>query len=654
MTDIERIHELVNICNYHNNLYHNLNKPEIENREYNLLFDELKALELKTNVILSNSPTQRAGFTVISNLPKVKHEIPLLSLDKIKELPKLVKWLGDKQGILMLKMDGGTGKVTYNQTTVRQLVTRGDSETNIGEDISHNIGSIRNIPLSIADADELQITGENFMRYSSFNDLNSTIKNSKDKYSHPRNVANGSVGLLDSKICSERKIEFCAFNIVKGNKFETKQEQLEWLKSQGFYTVQYWMVTKVNLKETVESIIDMIPTFDFPIDGLVLSYNDIAYGESLGKTSHHYNSGMAFKFEDDWYSTTYDYTEWNTSRTGRIVPKGIFTFIKMDGADHDRATLHNLDRFKAMQLGHGDSIQTSKRNKIIPAIENNITRSNTEVIPTKCPTCGGEVEIKLLANTHDLYCLNEDCDAKLLKKLKHFVSKQCFNISDIGEATLDAFIEKEFITNYMDIFKIARFKKEILSLDGFGQKSYDSMIIAIEKSKNIEMSALITSIGISNVGFGTSKRIAKYFNNDINKFLEATKSHHIFMNVEDIGATTAYDIYNYFDNIDNMNLFKELLSIITITKPEVKVVSEANDNPFKSKKVYGTGSFANFKKEELKTLIESLGCEFASGYAKSLDYLIVGSLKGSGKEDKAKVDGIKILGEMEFMQMIGR
>jgi DNA ligase (NAD+) len=652
MDKVQRIKELVKECNYHCNLYYNDNKPVLDNREYNLLYDELKSLEETTGVILSDSPTQRAGYPVVSSLPKVKHEIPLLSLDKIKEIPKLVKWLGNQEGVLMLKMDGGTGSLDYINGEVTQALTRGDSTTNIGEDISHNIVSIKNIPKSIGLTIPTRVIGENFMRYSSFNEINSKIKKEEDKYSHPRNLANGSVGLLDSKLCKERNIEFCAFNIIKGNTFETKQDQLQWLKSQGFLTVPYWMVTKDNLKETIETIIDLIPTFDYPIDGLVLSYNDIAYGESLGQTNHHYNSGMAFKFEDEFYTTTYDHTEWNTSRKSKIVPKGIFKSIKMDGADHDRATLHNLDRFRNMRLGYGDTIQTSKRNKIIPAIENNITRSNTEQVPTECPTCGFKAEIRLVSNTHDLFCTNPNCEAKLLQKLKHFISKQCFNISDIGEATLDVFIENEFIENYMDIFKITKFKKEILSLDGFAPKSYNKMLEAIEKSKTIEFSALITSLGISNVGSGTSKRIAKYFSNDINKFLAATKSHHIFMNIEDIGATTAYDIYSYFQDEENMNLFNELLSIITIKQAEEKKVVEVSDNPFKGITLYPTGKFS-LKKEELKIKLEELGAIVESGYKKSLGMLIAGGdTSKSGKVDRAIADGVKVVSEEFLMQYI--
>ena len=652
MDKIQRIHELVSLLNKACHAYYNLNEPIMENREYNNLFEELESLEKETNIILSNSPTQRAGYPVVSNLPKVKHDIPLLSLDKVKEISKLIKWLGDKQGVLMLKLDGGTGKSTY-QKTFKQLVTRGDSETNIGEDISHNVHSIKNIPLTINDENEIQVIGENFMRYSSFNELNAKIKNPNEKYANPRNLANGSVGLLDAKVCKERNIEFCAFNILKGNKFKTKVEQLEWLKSQGFNTVQYWMVTKDTLEETINQIIEDIAAFDYPIDGLVLTYNDIKYAESLGKTNHHYNGSISFKFEDSFFKTEYLYTEWNTSRFGKIVGTGIFQPVQIEGTKVTRATLHNLDRFWKLKLGKSDVVEVTKRNKIIPAIENNITRSGTEEIPTKCPVCKGKIEIKKVVNTHDLFCLNPDCDAKLLKKMKHFVSKQCFSISDIGEASLEVFINKGFINYYIDIFRLKEFKKEIISLPGFGVRSFNKMIKAIENAKTIKMSSLIASLGIKNVGFGSSKRLEKFFDNDINAFLEATKSYHNFMSIEDFGETTAMSVYSYFQDEDNIRLFKELLQIVNIIGKEGKQEVNNTDGIFANCKIYATGKFSNYKKDELKQIIESLGGEFTSGYAKSLNYLVEGSLKSSSKVDKAIKDGIPVLSEDEFMRMIG-
>jgi len=653
MYKIERIQELVSLLNNACDAYYNLNSPIMENREYNTLFDELKSLEESTNIILSNSPTQRAGYKVVSNLPKIKHDIPLLSLDKIKEIPKLVKWLGDKQGVLMLKIDGGTGKVTY-QKTFKQLVTRGDSETNIGEDISHNVNSIKNIPLAIDDEEEIQVVGENYMKYSSFNELNAKIKNPDDKYANPRNLANGSVGLLDAKVCKNRNIEFCAFNIIKGNKFETKLGQLEWLKSQGFDVVQYWVVDKNNLEEIINKIIEDIPSFDCPIDGLVLTFNDIKYAESLGRNNHHYNGSISFKFEDNWFKTTYLYTEWNTSRFGKIVGTGIFQPVNIEGTEVTRATTHNLDRFWQLKLGKDDVIEISKRNKIIPAIENNITRSGTEEIPKECPTCKGKVEVRKIVNTHDLFCLNPDCDAKLLKKLKHFVSKQCFNITDIGEASLEVFIDKGFITCYMDIFKLEKFKKDIISLPGFALKSYNKMIKAIDDSKSIKMCSLIASLGIKNVGFGKAKILEKHFNNDINAFLNTIGSYRNFMNIEDFGETTAMSIYSYFKDEDNMKQFKELLNVVNVVKEEERRESVNTDNYFAGKKTYATGSFANYKKDELKKLLESLGATFTSGYAKSLDCLIEGSLKSSSKVDNAKKDGIRVISEDEFIKMIGR
>jgi len=651
MGNIDRLQELTNQLNIACNAFHNLNKPTMENREYNLLFEELESLEQQLGVILSDSPTQRAGYKIVSDLPKVKHEIPLLSLGKIKEVPKLVKWLGNEEGILMLKIDGGTGKATYKQTC-KQLATRGDSETNIGEDISHNIGSIKNIPLLINDLDELQIVGENFMRYSSFNEINSRIENPDDKYANPRNLANGSVGLLDSKACKERNIEFCAFNIIKGNKFKTKQEQLEWLKSQGFDIVQYWMVTKDNLEEIIAQIIEDIPTFDYPIDGLVLSFNNIEYGLSLGEVAHHPNHSISFKFEDSWFKTKYLYTEWNTSRLGRIIGTGIFQPVNIEGSEVARATTHNLDIFRNLKLGKDDIIEISKRNKIIPAIENNITRSNTEQLPTECPTCKGEVEIRLEAKTNNLYCINPSCEAKLTQKLKYFVSKQCFNISDLGEATLEAFIDNGFIENYMDIFKLERYKKEIVKMNGFGSKSFNKLMVALENAKQISMTSLISSLGIKNVGFGSSKRLTKHFDNDISTFLEATKSYRNFVNIDDFGDITANSICDYFQDEENMKMFLELLEFVSIKKEEKKEVLNV-DSVLNGLKLYCTGTFESHKKEELKSIVESLGGEFANGFNKSLDFLVVGKLKGSSKTQKALDAGIKVLQEDEFLAMIG-
>ncbi|MDD4000585.1 MAG: NAD-dependent DNA ligase LigA [Bacilli bacterium] len=655
MEKIKRIQTLVNQLNIACDAYYNLNKPIMENREYNLLFDELEALEQQTGVILSDSPTQRAGYPVVSDLPKIKHEIPLLSLDKIKfkEMHKLVKWLGDKQGVLMLKMDGGTGAVHYKKS-FKQLVTRGDSETNIGEDISHNVHSIKNIPLSIDDTDEVTVVGENFMRYSSFNEINAKILNPDDRYANPRNLANGSVGLLDSKVCKERNVEFCAFNIIKGNKFKTKQEQLEWLKSQGFYVVQYWMVTKDNLEETINQIVEDIPTYDTPIDGLVLTYDDIEYGLSLGKTNHHYNFSVSLKFEDDWYKTKYLYTEWNTSRFGKIIGTGVFQSVNIEGSEVSRATTHNLNRFWNLKLGKDDIIEVTKRHKIIPAIENNITRSNTEQIPIKCPACGGEVEVRLVVNTHDLFCLNPDCEAKLTQKLKHFVSKQCFNISDLGEATLETFIENGFIENYMDIFKLERFKKEIVKLNGFGLKSFNNLMKALENAKQITMSSLIASLGIKNVGFGSAKRLTKHFNNNINVFLEATKSYSNFIRIEDFGEVTANSICDYFQGEENMKMFLELLECVNITKEEKR--EETGMNSLEGKTFVVTGKVNTFRnRDEVGELITSLGGKLATSVSKNTSYLLNNDITSiTGKNKKALELGIPIISEIEFNLMVGR
>jgi len=655
MSNVDRIKELVTQLNIACNAYYNLNKPIMENREYNLLFDELESLEQQLGVVMSDSPTQRVGYPVVSDLPKVKHEIPLLSLGKVKEIPKLVKWLGDKQGVLMLKMDGGTGAIHYKKE-FKQLVTRGDSETNIGEDISHNVHSIKNIPLSIDDNDEIIVVGENFMKYSSFNKINSKILNPDDKYANPRNLANGSTGLLNSKVCKERNIEFCAFNIIKGNKFKTKQEQLEWLKSQGFYVVQYWMVTKNNIEETMNKIIEDIPILDFPIDGLVLSFNDIEYGLSLGQVAHHPKHSVSFKFEDSWFKTKYLYTEWNTSRFGKIIGTGIFQPVNIEGSEVSRATTHNLNRFWDLKLGKDDVIEITKRNKIIPAIENNITRSNTEQLPTKCPTCGGEVEVRLVVKTHDLFCLNPDCEAKLTQKLKHFVSKQCFNIDDLGEATLEMFIDKGFVENYMDIFKLEKHKKELVKLSGFGVKSFNNLMTALEKSKQISMTSLIASLGIKNVGFGSSKRLAKHFNNDIDLFLKATKSYMNFVNINDFGDITATSIYEYFQNEENMNMFLELLECVNIIKEEKREEGVIGMNSLEGKTFVVTGKVTTFKnRDEVGELITSLGGVLSGSVSKNTSYLLNNDITSTtGKNKKALELGVEIISESQFNEMIGR
>ena len=457
-------------------------------------------------------------------------------------------------------------------------------------------------------------------------------------------------------MCKERNIEFCAFNIIKGNKFKTKQEQLEWLKSQGFYVVQYWMVTKNNIEETMNKIIEDIPILDFPIDGLVLSFNDIEYGLSLGQVAHHPKHSVSFKFEDSWFKTKYLYTEWNTSRFGKIIGTGIFQPVNIEGSEVSRATTHNLNRFWDLKLGKDDVIEITKRNKIIPAIENNITRSNTEQLPTKCPTCGGEVEVRLVVKTHDLFCLNPDCEAKLTQKLKHFVSKQCFNIDDLGEATLEMFIDKGFVENYMDIFKLEKHKKELVKLSGFGVKSFNNLMTALEKSKQISMTSLIASLGIKNVGFGSSKRLAKHFNNDIDLFLKATKSYMNFVNINDFGDITATSIYEYFQNEENMNMFLELLECVNIIKEEKREEGVIGMNSLEGKTFVVTGKVTTFKnRDEVGELITSLGGVLSGSVSKNTSYLLNNDITSTtGKNKKALELGVEIISESQFNEMIGR
>ncbi|GCD11753.1 NAD-dependent DNA ligase LigA [Clostridium tagluense] len=646
-----RMKELISQLNPASDSYYNYNISVMENREYNTGFDELKELEDITGIILSNSPTQRAGYKIVnSDLPKVKHDIPLLSLGKIKDAKELVSWIGDREGILMEKMDGGTGKTKYIKL-IKELSTRGGSDTNEGEDISHNINSIGNIPQAISIENETQVTGEMYMDFEDFNRINSKILDPKKKYTHPRNLATATASIMDSRICKERNIKFKAFNIIKGIEFKTKIEQLEWLKAQGFDTVNYWLVNKDNLEEKMEEIQNSIPNLPYPIDGLVLAFNDLEYGLSLGKTSHHFKHSISFKFEDLWHETKYDYTEWNPTRTGQIVPTGIFNTVLIDNCRISRASLSNVSIFQSLKLGEGDTIEASKRNMIIPKIENNITRSNTEQIPTKCPVCGGQVEVRQDNESKKLYCLNPTCDAKLSKTIEHYCIKSAMNIKGLSSATIEAFMKNNIIKDIGDLYKLEDKKNEILKLPRFAIPRYNKLISAIEISKKTTLVRFLNSLGIPNIGLGTSKDIAEYFDNKWSNISDAIENGFDFGKIEDLGKITNDSLYSWYLNVDNKKLVLDLLEYIEFNE-EKKVKVEDTDNLLYNKTVYPTGVF-NLKKDELKSKLEEVGAIIANSYSKKLDYLLCGhDTSKTTKPQKAIEDKVPLMLEEEMIKYL--
>lgn len=651
-TKIDRIQSLVKELNTYRNEYYNLNKPSVSDTEYDTKFDELSKLEKEINYILSDSPTCTVGYEIKSKLNKRVHPTPLKSLDKTKSIDELNKWRNNKDIILMLKADGLTVELDYENGSFVGGYTRGNGE--IGEDISHNCRVFKNIPLSIPFQGKLRVSGEAIIHWNDFNNINSMLSDD-EKYATPRNLVAGSVRQLDNKICSQRNVYFYAFNILECSEvlLDSKHYNFAWLWEQGFWTIFSLKLFGSVSQRDIECMVDYAKDIGIPIDGLVGSFDSVKYSNSLTITSHHPLHSMAYKFKDEAEVTTLESVEWNVGRTGVITPVAKFKKVILDNTEVTRASLHNLSICEELELGIGDSISIIKCNMIIPQIEENFTRSNNLFIPEQCPVCGGVTIIEQLNESKVLYCTNEDCSAKLLKKFSHFVSRNAMNIDGLSEATLEKFLDEGFIEKFSDIYNIEQFKSKIVKMDGFGLKSYNNMAEAIETSKKVKFENFVFSLGIDQIGLGGAKRLAKHFNNDINAFLEATKSPYNFKGIEDFGNITSISVYEYFKNEDNMNQVLELLKYVTIKQEEKKEIVNSN-SIFTGKKIYGTGSFSNYKKEELKALLESLGAEFASGYAKSLDYLIVGSLKGSSKEDKAKKDGVPVLSEDEFIKMIGR
>ena len=621
----------------------------VSDSEYDELFDELKKLESETGIIMANSPTQSVGYEAKSKLEKVSHSIPLKSLDKTKSIDELYNFIGDEDCLLMLKADGLTVELIYENGKLIQGSTRGNGE--IGEDITHNVKTFKNVPLTIPYQGRLKIVGEAIIHKNDFEIINSKLSE-EEKYATPRNLVSGSVRQLDSKICANRSVYFYAFGLLECDDFisESKVEIFNFINKNGFWTIINANITKeTNIHNVIELMRELGKEYFIPIDGLVFTYNSVSYSNSLGSTSHHPLHSLAFKFLDEAETTILREIEWSVGRTGTITPVAIFDPVIIDNTEVTRASVHNISIIEDLELGLLDSISIVKANQIIPQIEENFTRSNTLVIPDSCPACGGDAMIKQLNDSKVLECVNNNCSAKLLKKLSHFVSRDAMNIEGLSEATLEKFIEMGIVKSFVDIYKLYNYPL-ISDIQGFGKKSYQKLVDAVDKSKNVDMANFIYALGINGIGKGGAKRLAKHYRNNFDNLIDDSFDYINYMHVEDFGEVTAIALAEYLKNKENLNQLSELFQHITIKKSEK--TNNISNSVFSGKKVYATGTFANYKKDELKLLLESLGAEFASGYAKSLDYLIVGGVKGSSKEDKAKKDGVPILTEDEFIKII--
>jgi DNA ligase (NAD+) len=657
MNKIEHIQFLTKQLNQYRNEYYNLNNSNVPDSVYDQLFDELSLLEKECNFAMSNSPTNSVGYQVVSKLPKVTHKTPLLSLDKTKSIDELNKWKKDQYTILMLKADGLTIELDYDNGILTEASTRGSGE--IGELITHNALVFRNIPKVIPFKGYLRLSGEAVIHWNDFNEINSQIAEEEKKYKTPRNLVSGSVRQLSSKICAERNVYFYAFDILECSEqlHDLKYQNFKWLDKLGFTTIpRIWLTPNNKITEAhINDLKNWAKDIDMPIDGEVLSFDSISYSNSLGKTAHHPLFSIAYKFKDEMEETVLQPIEWNTTRTGFINPTAIFDTIELDGTEVNRASLFNLTFIREMKLNVGCRIKVSKRNMIIPYIEENLDKDKGILeIPDKCPSCGEKTYIENTGTADFLCCNNENCPSRLLDKFSHFVSRDGINVDGLSEATLEKFINKGFIKTFSDIYKLEQYKSQIISMDGFGVKSYNKLIEAINKSKNVKFESLIFGLGIDQIGKGGAKRLAKHFNNDINKFLESNKSYLSYINVKDFGEITSSAVYEYLYNKDNMNQINELLKFVTIIKPEEKKSTNLKDLTGVSFVV--TGNVTTFKnRKELEDLIASLNGKLNSGVSSKTTYLLNNDIESTSSKNKAAKElGIPIISEVEFNQIIGR
>lgn len=643
----KRMKELVELLNQASKAYYQQDTEIMSNLEYDALYDELAALEQETGLILSKSPTQNVGYEIISELPKERHPAPMLSLDKTKSVEDLAAWLGDKTGVMSWKMDGLTVVLTYEDGMLVKAVTRGNGE--IGEVITNNAKVFANLPNQIAYKSPLTIRGEAVITYSDFERINATIPDIDSKYKNPRNLCSGSVRQLNNRITAERNVHFFAFNMLDTGDAKidaTVNSKFDFLTSLGFEVVEHVDVTAATMQEKVTYFAKKIETNDFPSDGLVLSFDDVEYGKSLGRTAKFPRDSIAFKWADEEAETTLRHIEWSPSRTGLINPVAVFDAVSLEGTSVSRASVHNVSIVKQLQLGIGDTIKVYKANMIIPQISENLTKSGTLVIPDTCPACGGKTEIREENQVQTLVCPNPACPAKAIKLFTHFVSRNAMNIDGLSEATLQKFLDCGFIEELYDIYRIDRYEAEIVKLDGFGQKSYDNMMESIEASRTTQLARVLYGLGILNVGTAMAKSICKYFKDDVEAIIHADAAQ--FAEIEKIGDVIAEGIVAYFADSNNIRVLREILK-------EVTLVVEENTAPqdLEGKTFVITGSLNHFaNRDELKKVIEDRGGKVAGSVSSKTTYLINNDvLSSSSKNKKAKSLGIPIISEDDFLQL---
>ena len=647
MNQTERMKELVELLNKAGRAYYQEDREIISNYEYDKLYDELEALEEETGITLAGSPTVSVGYEAVNALPKETHETPMLSLDKTKEIEVLKNFVGNQKTVLSWKMDGLTIVLTYQDGKLKKAVTRGNGI--VGEVITNNAKVFKNVPLQIAYQGELILRGEAIISYSDFEKINKQIEDVDAKYKNPRNLCSGSVRQLNNEITAKRNVYFYAFFLVRaeGVDFNNSRAcQFEWLKTQGFDIVEYRMVDSKNLEETIQYFSDKISTNDFPSDGLVALYDDIAYGDSLGSTAKFPRNAFAFKWKDEIRETTLKEIEWSPSRTGLINPVAIFAPVELEGTTVSRASVHNISILKELKLGIGDRIEVYKANMIIPQIAENLTRSGNLTIPEFCPVCKKTTKIQKSNDVEVLICTNPECQAKKIKSFTLFVSRDAMNIDGLSEATLEKFILNGFIKEFGDIYELERYKDAIIEMDGFGEKSYENLIENIKKSSHTTLPRLVYALGIANIGVANAKVLCKEFDYDLQKLMRADEE--TISQIEGIGSVIAKSVTDYFKNEENQRKLEHLLTYLTFEEMKIET-----GNPLSGKQFVITGSVNQFEnRSAMKEFIENRGGKVTGSVSKKTDYLINNDTESSSsKNKKAKELGIPILSEEDFLKL---
>ena len=649
-TKKKRMHELVELLNRAGKAYYQEATEIMSNLEYDRLYDELVALEEELGITLAKSPTVNVGYEVLSELPKERHKKPMLSLDKTKEIGRLQEFLGDQKARISWKLDGLTIVLTYRDGKLYKAVTRGNGE--VGEVITNNAKVFQNLPLRISYQGELILRGEAVISYSDFEKINAEIEDVDAKYKNPRNLCSGSVRQLNNEITAKRNVSFFAFSLVKAENVDFKNSrmyQMEWLKEQGFAVVEGYEVTADTVEDKVAMFAKKIEGNDYPSDGLVLVYDDIAYGQSLGSTAKFPRDSFAFKWADEQRETVLREIEWSPSRTGLINPVAIFEPVELEGTTVSRASVHNISIMEELELGIGDTIEVYKANMIIPQIATNHTRSGVKDIPTTCPACHGQTEIRQMNDTKVLFCTNPDCVAKHLKSFALFVSRDALNIDGLSEATLEKFIAKGFIHKYSDMFHLEQYKDEITRMEGFGEKSYQNLQNSIEKARTTTLPKFIYSLGIAGIGLANAKVICKEFHYDLEKMMAVTEEE--LNTIDGIGPVLAKAFVSYFANEKHVEEVRRLIEELDIAVED----GPSGEQIFEGMSFVITGNVEHFaNRNEVKDVIESKGGKVTGSVTSKTNYLINNDINStSSKNKKAKELGIPIITETDFLGMLG-